>query len=218
MKAFFKRVKELLGAESPAANASLEAGMKATKGLWIYSISAPIVVPIALLGCTWESERLPKWARKWDNNVNLNGDNGDWINETGDGKTFVIKMPLEDTPEVRERCYWGWGPLEGKIHPRSFIARWIWIGFRNRGKQAYVDRGIFISEDAKLVTTGVAGKRGSHDGDVVREMDGVWHYHSIKQKWKFFCVTEQRGWKVQNVDAVNRVAIPVSYKAIRQWK
>jgi hypothetical protein len=219
MDTLYNRLIVMLGGEGgQTASHSIEKGMKATKGLWIYSLSAPIVVPIALLGCTWESEKLPNWARKWDNNVNLNGDNGDRIDETGDGVADVIRQPLEDTPEVRARTYWGWGPLKGKIHPRSFLARWIWIGFRNRGKQAFVDRGVHIDEGTKLVTTGVLGVRGVSEGDVAREMDGLWHYHSVKRKWKFFCEIEQRGWKVQNVDEVNRIAIPVSYKSYKLWK
>ncbi len=36
-------------------------------------------------------------------------------------------VPLEDTPEARALCYWAPGH-----HPRSFYARWRWLGTRNR--------------------------------------------------------------------------------------
>lgn len=215
----YNKILNVMGRDGAAsAEYSIQKGMNRAKGLWVYSLTAPLVVPIALLWCKWDSEKLPNWARKWDNNVNLNGDNGDWLDVDANGDPDTIQMPLEDTPEVRARCYWGWGPMEGKIHPRSFLARWIWIGFRNRGKQAFVDKGVHIERGKKLVTTGEPGIRGQKSGAVVRELDGYFHYHAVTQVWKYFCLTEQRGWKVQNLDAINRVAIPVSYRAIKLWK
>ncbi|RYF02244.1 MAG: hypothetical protein EOO32_00675 [Comamonadaceae bacterium] len=114
-------------------------GRASLRGLIILpaDILAPLVVPFALLGCKWESENLPRWARWWDNDVNLNGDAGlTWSRNPVTGLDGPDPVPLEDTPEVRGLCYW----LTGH-HPRSFLARWMWIGFRNRASALAVSLG-----------------------------------------------------------------------------
>jgi uncharacterized membrane protein len=85
-----------------------------------FDLTAPVVVPIALLFTKWEAERLPRFFRMWDNEVNLNGDIG---SPTGPGP-----VPLD--PKSRwaiDNCYWAPGH-----HPRSRWARYVWIGLRNR--------------------------------------------------------------------------------------
>jgi hypothetical protein len=50
----------------------------------------------------------------WDNDVSINGDH-------------QVPATLADTPEARAACYYAPGH-----HPRSFHARWVWLGLRNR--------------------------------------------------------------------------------------
>lgn len=83
-----------------------------------FDLSAPFVVPIALIFTKWEAERLPKLFKLWDNEVNLNGDNGP--------KTLDKKNQADI-----DSCYWAKGH-----HPRSFYARYQWIGLRNRATWA----------------------------------------------------------------------------------
>jgi hypothetical protein len=91
----------------------------------IPDLLAPVVVPIALLFTKWEDDHLPKFFRWWDNDVTINGDRGlGWV----DGKPVV---PLEDTPEARALAFY----VDGKHHPRSFYARWVWLGLRNRASK-----------------------------------------------------------------------------------
>jgi hypothetical protein len=88
----------------------------------IPDLLAPVVVPVALLFTKWEDEKLPKLFKWWDNDVTINGDRSNvWV----DGKPVI---PLEDTPEARALAFW----VDGKHHPRSFYARWVWMGLRNR--------------------------------------------------------------------------------------
>lgn len=85
-----------------------------------FDLTAPIVVPIALIFTKWEAERLPGLFRMWDNEVNLNGDIG---SPTGPGR-----VPLDkDNEWAIKHCYWARGH-----HPRSRWARYVWIGLRNR--------------------------------------------------------------------------------------
>ncbi len=70
---------------------------------------APLVVPIALLFTKWEDDKLPAFFWMWDNDVSLNGDERlDW--------------DISNT----KNAYYASAP------PRSFYARWVWLGLRNR--------------------------------------------------------------------------------------
>ncbi len=81
-------------------------------------VTAPIVVPIALIFTKWNAEHLPKLFRWWDNEVSINGDWG-----------FV---PLDKkSQEAINMAYYAKGH-----HPRSFYARWVWLGLRNRATWA----------------------------------------------------------------------------------
>jgi hypothetical protein len=87
----------------------------------IPDLLAPVVVPIALLFTKWEDDRLPKLFKWWDNDVTINGDRGlGWA----DGKPVI---PVDDIPEAYALNFYAPGH-----HPRSFYARWVWLGLRNR--------------------------------------------------------------------------------------
>jgi hypothetical protein len=86
-----------------------------------FDLTAPLVVPIALLFTKWEAERLPKLFRMWDNEINLNGDIGNPTDPKG-----RIPLDKKNTWAI-SNCYWAKGH-----HPRSFYARFVWIGLRNR--------------------------------------------------------------------------------------
>lgn len=73
------------------------------------SLSAPFIVPIALLFAKWEDDKLPKYFSWYDNDVSLNGDR-------------VEDWGLDN----RNNAYYAKAP------PRSFWARYIWVGWRNR--------------------------------------------------------------------------------------
>lgn len=105
----------------------------------IPNITAPVVVPIALAFCKWDSEKLPSLFWWWDNNVSMNGDNADW-KVGADGISRPAPYPLEDTPEVRAKNYW----LKGH-HPRSFLSRYVWLGLRNRGSKLSEALGVSLA-------------------------------------------------------------------------
>lgn len=73
------------------------------------SMMAPLVVPIALLFTKWEDDKLPRLFWMWDNDVSINGDRKeDWA-VWFKGNAYYAKAP-----------------------PRSFWARYVWLGWRNR--------------------------------------------------------------------------------------
>lgn len=94
----------------------------------IPDLLAPIVVPIALLFTKTESEHLPRLFWWWDNDASINGDlRTDDINDGLGG--WALRPISTNTSNLAEvlSCYWAPGH-----HPRSFYARWVWLGLRNR--------------------------------------------------------------------------------------
>ena len=95
--------------------------------IMIPDMLSPIVVPIALIFTKWEDDKLPWLFRWWDNDASINGDVR--TNDPNDGMSgWALKpVPSDDTEEARGMCYWAPGS-----HPRSFKARYVWLGLRNR--------------------------------------------------------------------------------------
>lgn len=154
---------------------------------------APIVVPIALLGCRWGSEHLPRWARWWDNDVGLNGD------RFPEGATTV---PLEDTPEARALCYYAPGH-----HGRSFWARYVWIGLRNRASNLALLLGRPADPAAPVQTWGDVAASRAHEGWFLREHNGSYHLHFVKRLGRL-CWRTNVGHKVFFVE-LGRPVLPV---------
>ena len=117
---------------------------------------APTVTYFALCFTPWEANKLPRLFKRWDNNVSLNGDSGGvlydgkWIgyHDVADqipGGWEAVKNFLQvsyDDPRYEGETYysWFWVPKKWR-HPRNFIQRWCWIGFRNRATGYALDLG-----------------------------------------------------------------------------
>lgn len=182
------------------------------KGL-IYDITAPYVMLFVLPFVKWEAEKLPSLFSKWDNEVSLNGDRGYWINSP----EGIIRLPapLEDTPEVRETCYYAEGH-----HPRSFWARYVWLGWRNRAsKQAY-DAGVEITDELRASykewgnpSTGEVIDGALSTGYLIRNCGEYFEVYSNEVKGSFI-KRVRYGYKIGNAlkgDVVYfRKAMPVA--------
>ena len=75
---------------------------------------SPIIVPLALLFTKWEDNHLPHVFSWWDNDISINGDP---IDSQGRDAWALDYM---------ENAYYAKAP------PRSFWARYVWLGWRNR--------------------------------------------------------------------------------------
>ena len=133
-------------------------------GAWIkgtlmipVDLLAPVIIPIALLFTRWEAEKLPKLFHWWDNDASINGD------VRRDDSWELAYIPTEDTPGARAMCYWAKGH-----HPRSFYARWVWLGLRNRASRL-----------AQLLGTDV-------DGVVLTRRGETWRLDRVGDKWRYF--------------------------------
>lgn len=168
------------------------------------SLLAPVIVPIALLFTKWESEEMPWLFRFWDNDLAFNGDPRKY-----DGSTFK-PVPLEDSEEVREGCYW----LKGH-HPRSFLARYVWMGFRNRASLG----ATWLGKSYKDVVRNYWGDpltENGHPGWVLTERGGDYQLYMIK-KFGPFAYRFNWGFKVgQNR---NGKIMPINISAsFKRWK
>lgn len=146
----------------------------ALKGLLVVipSALAPFVVPLALLQTKREAEFLPHWARWWDNDVSING----------------------DQPEGAETYY---APGHDR---RSFWARYVWLGWRNRASHLALILGhrwnIYTREYDDSQSWGDPGiGRDTHGGWVVNRRGSVYQMYAIKKVGKL-CLRLNFGHKV----------------------
>lgn len=179
----------------------------------IPNITAPIVVPVALLFCKWESETLPRLFWWWDNNVSMNGDNADW--QVVDGVPVPAPYPLEDTPEVRAKNYW----LKGH-HPRSFLSRYVWLGLRNRGSKLSEALGVSLAprdHDREMWGTDPMGQ-GVQGWALYRAGD-AYQLHWIKRAGPLE-LRASTGYKVwaRNQWGVARASVTNITISARRWK
>lgn len=171
----------------------------------IFDSVAPLVVGVALLFTRWESERLPSlfWIWDIDKPCTINGDVRTDDPNDGLGGWSLKAVPLEDTPEARSMCYWASG------HPRSFYARWVWLGLRNRASRLAQKLGVDVTADIQHIP--VPEGTFTYSGNFFR-------FLQVKQVGRFTFRT-QCGYKIPTPIGADRacvVSTGFSFKLNRQ--
>lgn len=172
--------------------------------IW-YDCLAPILMLLVLPFIPRSANKLPNWLRKWDNNKSINGDSGGvqlpdgtWMNDYDVKDWEAVKDYLHvtyDDPRYGGDAYYARGH-----HPRSFWARYVWLGWRNRATQASFDVG--IDSDSPIITV------AEGDGWRIRRTDGLWEVFSHKNKIRVYY-----GWKVYEAPGrVRPVCIGFSFR------
>lgn len=156
--------------------------------LIIPSFSAPIVVPIALLFTKREDNALPKLFQWWDNDVSINGDNGDY-------------WPLTYTGD----CYYAPGHS-----PRSFYARYVWLGFRNRASWLSRSLGHTWTPEAyhDAQSWGDVLTNRDHEGWVMNRRSNVYQIYIVKKLGRL-CYRFNWGYKVWSGEGDHRITSSV---------
>lgn len=132
----------------------------------IPDLLAPVVVPVALLFTRWEAEHLPRLFWWWDNDASINGDKR--TDDPADGLGGWALRPVSlnpDSLQAIEGCYWAPGH-----HPRSFYARWVWLGLRNRASA--------LSQALGSTATGPAHFWAGPTWTITRVADD-WRYYEL---------------------------------------
>lgn len=97
----------------------------------LFDLLSPIVVPFLLMFTSKSANRLKFLNSIWGNDVSINGD----LRNYTTGELIEISTDTSNRQEIN-LCYWAKGH-----HPRSFYARWIWLGLRNRASMMNVTLG-----------------------------------------------------------------------------
>lgn len=202
-----------------------------------YDCTAYIVMFFVLFFVKKEDDHLPKLFRKWENEVSNNGDNFPLFNPrdpvTGQltHQGIYLPIPVEDTMTVwdeqvgdnvvkptRMLSYW----VNYKYHPRSWFARYVWLGWRNRASQASCDEGFIITDELKTTYRQWGNPEvGKELGDGKR-VEGVF-LRNVGEEYHLFAfekvaVGHRRtnfGFKIGNViNSVNRLTRPAMVTSI----
>lgn len=199
------------------------------KKLKWYKLTAPFWLIFICLFLKWEDEyltdllkrnpfkflykfwpKLETHLKRFDNNISINGDRGNWVRDDVNGVDYHgVKfsrgpVPLEDTPEARAKNYYAFG-----LHPRHNLARYVWLGWRNKASNYAKMLGPVIDREAHLTT--YEWNNGEYDHVTFYFKNGYWQMMMVKKYWKFL-LKRNLGYKVNNVygDLTNQVQ--VTYK------
>ena len=153
-------------------------------------------------------ERQPfKWLyKKWpglydfidryDNNISMNGDGLDWTVDPINGRMYEgvpysrVPLDLNDTPEARKKNYYAFG-----LHGRSNIARYVWLGLRNKASKYALDLGPAMER----VTPVVSFVWKDDKGNIVEVFtkEGYWQIKTVKVVGPFL-FRQNFGFKINN--------------------
>lgn len=218
-----KRLPDLSDEQRKELLDCLDAAAAADRQTWLYDLSAPIVMLLVLPFAKREADRLPKAFAKWGNNVSLNGDGecvkrGDrWVNLRDIGWTpepgeQVIRY---DDPRYDGDAYYAKGH-----HPRSFWARYVWLGLRNRASQLSVDMGEDVHE-RPTVLSGAVGIGASAEGHFLLHSGDLYHYKSVRKVGPFALIRSY-GYKLEVVrnspTGTGRAAAVAIGRSLKRWK
>lgn len=174
------------------------AARDADRKTWVYDLSAPLVMLLVLPWIKRSADKLPKLFRNWDNDVSMNGDGWGWQDSDGTWYDTRIKPAPEGAllvshsdPAYGGDCYYAKGH-----HPRSFWARYIWLGWRNRASLMSLELGEPVAETPTLISGSMAIHRGGPYGHFLLKHGDCYHYKSI-QKWHGFALIRSYGYKLE---------------------
>lgn len=176
----------------------IDAAQDADRKTWVYDLSAPLVMLLVLPWIKRSDDHLPAWARNWDNDVSMNGDGEGWQDADGQWYDTRTRPAPEGVPTIAHSdpayggdCYYAPGH-----HPRSFWARYIWLGWRNRASLMSLELGEQVTATPVLISGSMAIHRGGPYGHFLLEYEDVYHYKSI-QPFGPFALTRSYGFKLE---------------------
>jgi hypothetical protein len=199
----------------------IDAAQDADRKTWLYDLSAPLVMLLVLPFVPRSADKLPRAFRKWDNDVSMNGDGWGWQDSDGQWYDTRVRPAPEgklaiahSDPAYGGDCYYAKGH-----HPRSFWARYIWLGWRNRASLMSLELGEQVTATPVLISGSMAIHRGGPYGHFLLKHEDCYHYKSIRL-WHGWALTRSYGYKLEIAyhmgrDTVAAVAIGRSLKRAR---
>lgn len=157
------------------------------------SLLAPLVVPIALLATSRDDNELPGIFRWWDNDVSINGDQAEGA------ETYYAPG--------RDR--------------RSFWARYVWLGLRNRASRLAQDLGHEWQpgEQADREHWGDPLTGRDHSGWTVNRCADVYQLYICQRLSSKLCLRINYGYKVwAGYDQRQRANVVNITFSVLSWK
>lgn len=186
----------------------------------IPNLTAPVVMLLVLPFVKREANALPRLFWWWDNNVSINGDGwavlrGDkWVKVEGDELPGEVAIAYGD-PRYTGDAYYCKGH-----RPRSFLARYVWLGLRNRGAKLSEELGVSLSprdNDRELWGTDPIGQ--GVEGWALYRAGDAYQFHWIKKAGPLE-LRASTGYKVwaRNQWGVERASVTNITISARRWK
>ena len=214
-----------LPADTKAAiRADCAAAQKADRRTWWYDLSAPLVMLLVLPFVPRSADRLPRLFARWDNNVSLNGDGHGWLDDAGQwhhGRDGVQPRPGTYIYSYDDPLYAGDAYYAEGHHPRSFWARYVWVGLRNRASQLSVKYGVEVAERPVCISGDPAIHRNGPYGHFVLAHQGRYHYKSMRRLGPLV-VIRSYGHKLEipfkSASGTGRAAAVAIGRSLKRWK
>ena len=194
----------------------------------LYDVTAPLVMMLALPFVKRGANRLPRLFRKWDNNISINGDgetvlrDGQWVNLRDIG---WMPEPGERVYTYDDPAYTGDAYYAKGHHPRSFWARWVWLGWRNRASQLSVDLGRDVAARPVCISGDTTITR-SKPGHFLLRDGASYHFKSIERVHLLgtsWALTRSYGYKLEHAlyrpagDYGRAAAVAIGW-SLKRWK
>lgn len=193
----------------------------------VAGLFAPIVVLFLILTrqLKWEDNNVPKWAWWYDNNISINGDG--WGMLYPDGRCVNrVDMEVVNRGEAialhyGDPRYTGDAYYSEGNHPRSWRARWTWLGFRNRASALAMHQGEQIDLKETPQWWGMENPNREVEGYRFMYCTGLWQFYQTRRV--FFgklAMTRNCGFKIGNAfTEQNPTAMCIYYQAaFKPWK
>ncbi len=191
-------------ADKAAACACMDEGYRRESKTFIYSSSAWYIVPFALIGLKESDTKLRSWARKWDNNVSINGDgtcvlrDGEWVSVRmlrPDQKPYDWVEPTisYDDPRYTGYAYYKFLGFI-KVKPRKYLGRFAWLT-RNRASQASMDQGVTPPVQIEVISGDFEISRTKLGHFLMKS--GVYYHFKDFSKWYGFVRIRSYGVKLE---------------------
>lgn len=169
------------------------------KGLFrlLPDLLAPLVVPIALLFTRREDNHLPWLFTWWDNDVSINGDREEYHDPNYVGTTYYANA-----------------------HPRSFKARFVWLGLRNRASRLAQMLGHTYPENVDREVWGDSRTNRDHEGWAVFRAGDVYQLYIVKKLTERLCLRINYGHKIWGLEGDGRSTasvVNISFSILR-WR
>lgn len=218
---------DLTDGDRAAVEACFRAAKDADDRTWLYDLSAPIVMLLVLPFVRRSADKLPSLFRRWDNNVSLNGD-GEAVFIDGKFLTAGHGITWEDYNAALARgayrytyddpLYHGDAYYAKGHHPRSWWARWVWVGWRNRASQLSVDLGRDVAARPLCISGNPDIHRNGPYGHFLLKSGNCYHYKSIN-RWHGLALIRSYGYKLEIVrNSQDGTGLAAAVAIGRSWK